>query len=110
MDGEGEPSLARPTEVAYWLQVYTEILEMEEKVLRRVQDLMATQSAATQREVELTNLPVIQSQVDRFRQRLGYWQARRLVLDGDGSPEVKPRVPLKVKQDGKAARPKRRSA
>lgn len=87
MDGEGDPRHATQMEVAYWLQVYTEILAMEEKVLVRIQDLMTTQSPAARREVELTNLPVIESQVERFRQRLGYWRARRIELDGAGPQE-----------------------
>ena len=87
MDGEGDPSIGTPMEVAYWLQVYTEILTMEEKVLVRVHDLMATQSPAARREVELTNLPVIESQVERFRERLGYWRARRVELDEAGRQE-----------------------
>ena len=87
MDGEGEAYLANSTEVAYWLDVYTEVLAMEEKVLVRIHELMATQSPAARREVELTNLPVIESQVERFRERLGYWKARSLALDGAGPPE-----------------------
>ena len=96
MDGEGEPGLATAAEAAYWLRIYTEILEMEERVLKRIQDLMSTQSAQARREVELTNVPVIASQVERFRQRLGYWKARSLELDearrpGGAAPEpVKP--------------------
>lgn len=89
MDGEGEAYLANSTEVTYWLEIYTEILAMEEKVLGRIHDLMATQSPAAQREVELTNLPVIESQVERFRERLGYWKARRRELDGAG-PALEP--------------------
>lgn len=82
MDGEGPPAGATREEAAYWLNVYTEILAMEEKVLRRVEQLMATQSVAARREVELTNVPVIVAQVERFRQRRGYWQARAAELDG----------------------------
>lgn len=78
--------MANPVEAAYWLQVYTEILEMEEGVLRRINDLMATQSAQARREVELTNVPVIESQVERFRQRLGYWKARSVELHDGHSP------------------------
>jgi hypothetical protein len=37
---------------------------------------MSTLSPQARREVELTNLPVIQSQLDRFRARLLLWEAR----------------------------------
>jgi hypothetical protein len=49
---------------------------MEEKVLKRIQDLMVKQSPRARREVELTNVPVVAAQAERFRQRLGFWTAR----------------------------------
>ena len=44
--------------------------------MERIQDLMAHQSAEARREVELTNVPVVAAQAERFRQRLGFWTAR----------------------------------
>ena len=44
---------------------------------------MALESIEIQREVELTNVPVIVAQVGRFRQRRGYWEARIEELGGD---------------------------
>jgi N-acetylglutamate synthase-like GNAT family acetyltransferase len=60
----------------YWSQIYREILAMEEKVMERIQQLMARQSPQARREVELSNVPVVAAQADRFRQRLGFWTAR----------------------------------
>ena len=76
MDGEGDPKIASIEQALYWRQIYREILAMEEKVMERIQDLMATQSAEARREVELTNVPVVAAQAERFRQRLGFWTAR----------------------------------
>jgi hypothetical protein len=76
MDGEGVPASANMEQAVYWRQVYTEILEMEEKVLARIRQLMETQSEIAKREVELTNVPVVVAQAERFRQRLGYWDDR----------------------------------
>jgi hypothetical protein len=76
MDGESVPGHATMEQALYWRQIYTEILGMEEKVLKRIRQLMATQSVAARREVELTNVPVVVAQAERFRQRLGYWEAR----------------------------------
>ena len=76
MDGEGVPGRATMDQALYWRQIYTEILGMEEKVLKRIRQLMATQSGVARREVELTNVPVVLAQAERFRQRLGYWEAR----------------------------------
>jgi hypothetical protein len=76
MDGEGDPKSASMEQALYWRQIYREILAMEEKVMERIQDLMAKQSAQVRREVELTNVPVVAAQAERFRQRLGFWTAR----------------------------------
>ena len=76
MDGEGLPGDSNLQQAVYWSHVYTEILAMEEKVLARIRELMRTQSATARREVELTNVPVVVAQAERFRQRLGYWDAR----------------------------------
>ena len=82
MDGEGIPADATLEHALYWRKIYSEILAMEEKVLDRIRQLMDTQSVEARREVELTNVPVVVAQAERFRQRLGYWEARVLQLDG----------------------------
>ena len=76
MDGESDPKTASMEQALYWRQIYREILAMEEKVLARIQDLMAKQSPQARHEVELTNVPVVAAQAERFRQRLGFWTAR----------------------------------
>lgn len=75
--------MATLKQALYWKQIYTEILAMEEMVLIRIRELMLTQSDEGRREVELTNVPVVVAQVEKFRQRLGYWEARVRHLDGD---------------------------
>jgi hypothetical protein len=82
MDHEGVPGDATIEQALYWRKIYTEILAMEEKVLATIRKLMATQSEATRREVERTNVPVVVAQAERFRQRLGYWEARVNHLNG----------------------------
>ncbi len=76
MDGEGIPAEASLKQALYWQQVYIEIVAVEENVLARILQLMSTQSEVGRREVELTNLPVVVAQAEKFRQRLGYWAAR----------------------------------
>ncbi len=82
MDGESPVAEATLKQALYWTKIYTEILAMEEKVLRRIKQLMASQSPEARREAELTNVPVIAAQAERFRQRLGYWNARVIELRG----------------------------
>jgi len=88
MDGEGPLGRATLKQALYWSNIYTEILAMEEKVLRRIEQLMVSQPAEARREVELTNLPVVVAQAERFRQRLGYWNARVVELDGAVSSQA----------------------
>ena len=68
----------------FWRGIYTEILEMEESVLARIRHLMAKQSPQARREVELTNVPVVVAQVERFRARRGLWEARVVAHESGG--------------------------
>lgn len=76
MDGEADVESASLETALFWQSTYAEILAMEEKVLAQILELMARQSPQARREVELTNVPVVASQAQRFRERLGYWDAR----------------------------------
>jgi hypothetical protein len=89
MDGEGALADATLEHAVYWRQIYVEILDMEEKVLARIRQLMTTQSDEGRREVELTNVPVVVAQAERFRQRLGYWDERVQELGGSSNHEHK---------------------
>ena len=80
-DGEGVLDDSTLERALYWRLIYSEMLEMEERVLARIDLLMDTQSELVRREVELTNVPVVVAQAERFRQRLGYWEARVTELD-----------------------------
>ena len=75
MEDEPDPATASLELALFWRGIYTEILAMEEAVLERIRQLMATQSRQARREVELTNVPVVVAQADRFRARSGFWEA-----------------------------------
>jgi hypothetical protein len=83
MDGEGLPDGATAAQALYWSQIYRDVLAMEEKVLARIRELMAKQSNEARREVEATNVPVVVAQAERFRRRLGYWEARVKELNAE---------------------------
>lgn len=76
MEGEMEPAGASMEEALFWRGIYSEILDMEESVLARIRQLMAEQSPQARREVELTNVPVVVAQVERFRSRWEIWDSR----------------------------------
>ena len=75
MDDEPDPSKASLEQALFWRNIYSEILTMEESVLDRIHQLMASQSPEARREVELTNVPVVVAQVERFRARRGIWNS-----------------------------------
>jgi hypothetical protein len=102
MDGEGVPDHATLKQALHWSQIYTEILAMEEKVLTRIRQLMDKQSDEARREVELTNVPVVVAQAERFRQRLGYWEARVHELNGASPLKRGRRVPAPPRSNGSA--------
>jgi len=81
LDGQGLLDSSTLERALYWRQIYSEMLEMEEKVLARIDLLMDTQSEDAKHEVELANVPVVVAQAERFRQRLGDWEARVTELD-----------------------------
>src|ERR1700689_1938869 len=74
MEGEADPATATLEQAMFWRNIYTEILAMEESVLERIHQLMAEQSPQARQEVELTNVPVVVAQAERFRSRLGFWE------------------------------------
>jgi hypothetical protein len=76
MEGEDDPANASLEQALFWRTIYSEILEMEETVLARIRQLMAKQSPQARREVELTNVPVVVAQVERFRYRWEIWDSR----------------------------------
>ena len=81
MEGEADLATASLEQAVFWKNIYSEILAMEESVLERIQQLMADQSPQARREVELTNVPVVVAQAERFRSRLGFWESACLRLD-----------------------------
>jgi hypothetical protein len=89
MEGEADLATATLEQAVFWRDIYAEILAMEESVLARIRQLMAAQSPEARREVELTNVPVVVAQAERFRSRLGFWESACRQLDGPvGAPEL----------------------
>ncbi len=84
MENEVDPATASLEQALFWRGIYSEILDMEESVLSRIRQLMAQQSPQARREVELTNVPVVVSQVERFRYRWEIWDSRVEAHEAEG--------------------------
>jgi hypothetical protein len=92
-NGRGDPGLnahlesqdlnTNSAEVArLWETTYTELIELERKVLAKVQALLPNLSAAARREAELTNVPMMVEHLQTFTYRRAWWRRRREELDG----------------------------
>ena len=88
MDNEADPATATLEQALFWRNIYTEILAMEEAVLARIHQLMSGQSPEARREVELTNVPVVVAQVERFRSRHGIWDSLVHSYHDEGGPAL----------------------
>jgi len=64
-----------------WVSVYSHIVRLEEELLDMLAGAIPRMPDAAQREAENTNLPVLASQVERFRHRLEYWVKRKNELE-----------------------------
>ena len=84
MEDEVDPANASLEQALFWRGIYSEILDMEESVLARIRQLMAQQSPQARREVELTNVPVVVAQVERFRSRWEIWDSRVDAHESEG--------------------------
>jgi hypothetical protein len=86
MNDEPDPATATLEQALFWRNIYTEILTMEEAVLDRIRQLMDSQSPEARHEVELTNVPVVVAQVERFRVRQEIWDSLVRLHAGEGGP------------------------
>jgi hypothetical protein len=88
MDDEADPATATLDQALFWRNIYTEIVAMEEAVLARIYQLMSGQSPEARREVELTNVPVVVAQVERFRSRHAIWDSLVRTFQDEGGPAL----------------------
>src|SRR5258708_14392205 len=72
IEGEVAISSASLAQAIFWTDVYREIHTMEEKVMLRIEELMAVEPPTAQLELRRTNVPVIASQGERSRHRHDY--------------------------------------
>ena len=66
----------------HWIDAYAELVEFEEKVLGRLQELLPTLSESARREAELTNLPMVVQHLQTFRYRRAHWRRQLGHING----------------------------
>ena len=85
IDGEN-PETDSPAEARHWVSVYSNLVELEQNLMDMLARMIPVMPGDAQREAEETNLPVLASQVERFRHRLEYWSKRRANLEKGPPP------------------------
>ena len=79
ISGEDPDSLSL-AEARRWIAVYRHLVGLEQDLFDMLARMIPTMPEEAQREAEATNLPVLASQVERFRHRLDYWIKREQEL------------------------------
>ena len=83
---ESEDLSTPSVEVArFWQDAYDELVKMEERLLSQLERMLPRLSHAARREAELTNLPMINDHLQRFRYRRAHWHSRVEALNGHKS-------------------------
>jgi hypothetical protein len=80
LSGE-DPESGSLGEALHWIAVYHQLVNLEQELLDVLARFIAGMPDAAKKEAEETNLPVLASQLERFRHRLAYWQRRRDELE-----------------------------
>lgn len=80
IDGE-DPESASLRDAQRWVAVYRHLVNLEQELFDVMARMIPSMPPDAQKEAETTNLPLIASQVERFRHRLDFWTRRRDELD-----------------------------
>lgn len=78
------PATASLEEARWWFKVYAELTELEEHLLDDFASTVGRMATDARNEAMETNLPVIESQLRRFKHRRGYWSTRVRALQSQG--------------------------
>jgi hypothetical protein len=81
-----DPESRSLAEARRWTAVYRHLVRLEQELFDMLARMIPTMPQEAQREAEATNLPVIASQVERFRHRLDYWVKREQELQNPTKP------------------------
>ena len=79
IDGE-DPNAQSRDAVRRWLRAYAELESLETELLDLLAERIARMSEDARHEASETNLPVLISQLERFRKRRDYWRQRQQQL------------------------------
>ena len=79
ISGEDEASQSL-ADARHWVRVYSSLVALEQQLLDIFAGNIPSMPREAQIEAEQTNLPVLLTQVERFRKRLDFWVRREREL------------------------------
>jgi hypothetical protein len=84
MDDEAVPAEASADTARHWIHVYTQLTSLEAHLIAEARTMLPTLSRSARNEAELTNLPLLESQLRRFQHRQHLWEERLHQLERAG--------------------------
>lgn len=78
------PATGSLKEARWWFKVYAELTELEEQLFNDLASNVGRMPRDARNEAMATNLPIIESQLRRFRHRRSYWSSRVKALQSEG--------------------------
>lgn len=76
LGAERDRDEAMLTQALYMVRLYAEILAMDETIVKRIRQFIATQSDSGDREGSRYNMRLVLAQLEKVGQRIAYWNAR----------------------------------
>ena len=77
-----DPATGSLEEARHWMAVYSHLVRLEQELLDLLAGFVPQMPDDAQKEAEMTNLPVLATQLERFKHRLEFWTQRRAELEG----------------------------
>jgi hypothetical protein len=75
-----DPGTQSLADARRWVAAYRHLVKLEQELFDLLAGMIPSMPRDAQREAETTNLPVLASQLERFRHRLDYWVKREQEL------------------------------
>lgn len=77
-----DPATTDPREASRWIRVYSELIRFKEEVLAAAHRAIARITDAVAREAAIeADLPILEGENQRLRQRLDFWKQRHVELE-----------------------------
>jgi hypothetical protein len=85
LDGE-DPRSRHPDDVRHWISAYSELIEYKERLLATSsRDRATMENPSARTETAEVDVPILRTELGRYRRRLDFWQRRNSELRTTGA-------------------------